>query len=125
MKGTKMNWITSRFNQWRMNRWLTNLNAGMENSAALRKAWLKPEKALGILEYVLNGQLSTVGILTFSGGKFSSKMNQGQLALVMKSMVDLLPCLPETEQQRVKEKIEKLRDHNWGYVRSAAEYALA
>jgi hypothetical protein len=119
--------LVARWRQRKINRWLGFVAVGFPVDVALSRAGLSPERALAILEPTLYGRLSTVGLITFTvGGKGCSFADdRSQLVLVLQSIASLIPFLRDTEQQRLRALLEKLRGHDWGYVREAAYDALA
>ena len=117
-------WIAAKWNQFRINRYLKARRNGQDHAKALRKGLLKPERALEILDNALDHQLANVGTMFFMGGRFRSNMNEDQLTLLMVTIVDLLPALPEAKQKETLDYLRGLRQHNWGCVRNAAINAL-
>ncbi len=118
--------LASKFNQWRINRYIAFREEGYSQIQSLRKAWLRSKTALRVVYTVLDANLSTVGILFYSkSGGFSTPMNHGQISLVLYLLADLYLVVPEESQNKIRQDLEQLCEHNWGFVRTPAMSALS
>ena len=121
-----INWIKKRWFQYKLNLWLHLQEGGVLSGEALKLAKLPATKALAYLEANLNYRLANVGLIVIGGSKKDSfTETEEQTELILKSMASLVPSLTEPEQTSVKARLQDLSGHNWGYVRRAADAALA
>lgn len=118
-------WPVAKFDQWRLNRWLRMRQEGRPNETALKQVWLSAGRAYKVLIGTLSGNMSRVGVLHVGRtGGFSVPSSFDQMTAVLAALALLYPALPPANQKTVLDLFVKGLDHDWGYVRRAAQTAL-
>lgn len=117
-------WPVAKWDQWRINRWLGGRQDGKSNEEALKSAWMSAGRAYRVLMCSLGVNIAGVGVLRYGGGRLSPVASLDQTAVLMAALALLYPALPPANQKTVLDLFVKGLDHDWGYVRRAAQTAL-